>query len=61
VSESEGSVVLDYANAMMHFLAGLPRLVFLIAPLAFLLLHAHMHLRPGVDDPVDRCGLLQKI
>ncbi len=33
---------LCYANAMLHFLAGLPRLVFLTAPLAFLILHAYI-------------------
>ncbi|TXQ66230.1 glycosyltransferase family 2 protein, partial [Escherichia coli] len=27
-----------YANAMLHFLSGIPRLIFLTAPLAFLLL-----------------------
>lgn len=31
-----------YANAMLHFLAGIPRLVFLTAPLAFLLLHVYI-------------------
>src|SRR5471032_3278154 len=33
---------LCYANAMLHFLAGIPRLIFLTAPLAFLLLHAYI-------------------
>ena len=37
-----------YANAMMHFLVGLPRLVFLTAPLAFLLLHAYIIYAPAV-------------
>ncbi|WP_282361558.1 UDP-forming cellulose synthase catalytic subunit [Pseudomonas sp. PS01300] len=37
-----------YANAMLHFLAGLPRLVFLTAPLAFLLLHAYIIYAPAV-------------
>ena len=37
-----------YANAMMHFLAGLPRLVFLLAPLAFLLLHAYIIYAPAL-------------
>ncbi len=32
---------LCYSNAMLHFLYGIPRLVFLTAPLAFLLLHAY--------------------
>ncbi len=38
---------LCYANAMLHFLAGLPRLVFLTAPLAFLLLHAYIIYAPA--------------
>ncbi|MEY4749011.1 MAG: hypothetical protein RIQ60_1225 [Pseudomonadota bacterium] len=33
---------LCYLNAMLHFLYGLPRIVFLTAPLAFLLLDAHV-------------------
>ncbi|AGZ33004.1 MULTISPECIES: UDP-forming cellulose synthase catalytic subunit [Pseudomonas] len=37
-----------YANAMLHFLAGLPRLIFLTAPLAFLLLHAYIIYAPAV-------------
>ena len=37
-----------YTNAMMHFLVGLPRLVFLTAPLAFLLLHAYIIYAPAV-------------
>lgn len=36
-----------YANAMLHFLSGLPRLVFLTAPLAFLLLHAYIIYAPA--------------
>ena len=36
-----------YANAMLHFLAGIPRLVFLTAPLAFLLLHAYIIYAPA--------------
>lgn len=39
---------LCYLNAMMHFLAGLPRLVFLLAPLAFLLLHSYIIYAPAV-------------
>ena len=31
-----------YSNAMLHFLNGIPRLVFLTAPLAFLLFHAYV-------------------
>ncbi|SHN26355.1 cellulose synthase (UDP-forming) [Pseudomonas asturiensis] len=37
-----------YANAMLHFLAGLPRLVFLTAPLAFLLMHAYIIYAPAL-------------
>lgn len=37
-----------YVNAMMHFLAGLPRLIFLTAPLAFLLLHAYIIYAPAL-------------
>lgn len=37
-----------YANAMLHFLAGIPRLVFLTAPLAFLLLHVYIIYAPAV-------------
>lgn len=37
-----------YANAMLHFLAGLPRLIFLTAPLAFLLLHAYIIYAPAL-------------
>ena len=39
---------LCYANAMLHFLYGLPRLVFLTAPLAFLLLHAYIIYAPAL-------------
>lgn len=39
---------LCYANAMLHFLAGIPRLIFLTAPLAFLLLHAYIIYAPAV-------------
>ncbi|OXY83414.1 UDP-forming cellulose synthase catalytic subunit [Oceanimonas doudoroffii] len=39
---------LCYANAMLHFLAGVPRLVFLLAPLAFLLLHAYIIYAPAI-------------
>lgn len=38
---------LCYFNAMLHFLAGLPRLIFLTAPLAFLLLHAYIIYAPA--------------
>ncbi len=37
-----------YANAMMHFLVGLPRLIFLTAPLAFLLFHAYIIYAPAL-------------
>lgn len=39
---------LCYVNAMLHFLAGIPRLIFLTAPLAFLLLHAYIIYAPAV-------------
>ncbi|RLM26740.1 UDP-forming cellulose synthase catalytic subunit [Brenneria alni] len=39
---------LCYANAMLHFLSGVPRLIFLTAPLAFLLLHAYIIFAPAL-------------
>lgn len=39
---------LCYANAMLHFFSGGPRLVFLIAPLVFLLLHAYIIYAPAL-------------
>ncbi|WP_037028432.1 UDP-forming cellulose synthase catalytic subunit [Psychromonas aquimarina] len=39
---------LCYANAMLHFLSGIPRIVFLIAPLAFLLLHSYIIYAPAL-------------
>ena len=39
---------LCYANAMLHFLAGIPRLIFLTAPLAFLLLNAYIIYAPAL-------------
>lgn len=39
---------LCYANAMLHFLAGIPRLIFLLAPLAFLLCHAFIIYAPAL-------------
>lgn len=39
---------LCYTNAMLHFLSGLPRLVFLTAPLGFLLLHAYVIYAPAL-------------
>lgn len=38
---------LCYTNAMLHFMAGLPRLVYLTAPLAFLLFHAYIIYAPA--------------
>ena len=38
---------LCYFNAMLHFLAGIPRLVFLTAPLIFLLLHTYIIYAPA--------------
>ncbi len=43
-----------YANAMLHFLSGIPRLIFLTAPLAFLLLHAYIILCTSADDRAIR-------
>lgn len=39
---------LCYLNAMMHFLSGIPRIVFLLAPLAFLLLHSYVIYAPAL-------------
>ncbi|OLQ95542.1 UDP-forming cellulose synthase catalytic subunit [Vibrio ponticus] len=39
---------LCYANAMLHFLSGIPRIVFLIAPLAFLILHSYVIYAPAL-------------
>ncbi len=39
---------LCYANAMMHFLSGVPRLIFLTAPLAFLFFHAYIIYAPAI-------------
>lgn len=39
---------LCYVNAMLHFLSGIPRIIFLIAPLAFLLLHAYVIYAPAL-------------
>lgn len=39
---------LCYLNAMLHFLSGIPRIVFLIAPLAFLLLHSYVIYAPAL-------------
>lgn len=37
-----------YANAMMHFLAGIPRIIYLTAPLAFLLFHSYIIYAPAI-------------
>ena len=37
-----------YANAMLYFLNGLPRMIFVLAPLAFLLLHSYIVFAPAV-------------
>ncbi|GKX55630.1 cellulose synthase catalytic subunit [Leminorella grimontii] len=39
---------LCYVNAMLHFLAGIPRLIFLTAPLAFLFFHAYIIFAPAL-------------
>lgn len=39
---------LCYANAMLHFLSGLPRLVFLVAPLAYVFFHAYIIYAPAL-------------
>ncbi|GAB3379046.1 UDP-forming cellulose synthase catalytic subunit [Spongiibacter taiwanensis] len=38
---------LCYFNAMLHFLSGIPRMVFLTAPLVFLLLHTYIIYAPA--------------
>lgn len=35
-----------YTNAMMHFLSGIPRIIYLIAPLSFLVFHSYMLYAP---------------
>lgn len=37
-----------YSNAMLYFLNGLPRLIFMLAPLAFLLLHSYIVFAPAI-------------
>lgn len=39
---------LCYANAMLYFLNGIPRVIFLLAPLAFLLLHSYIVFAPAI-------------
>lgn len=40
---------LCYSNAMLHFFNGIPRLMFLTAPLAFLLFHAYVIYAPAIS------------
>lgn len=37
-----------YTNAMLHFLAGIPRIIYLTAPLAFLLFHSYIIYAPAI-------------
>ena len=37
-----------YTNAMLHFLAGIPRLIYLTAPLSFLVFHAYIIYAPAL-------------
>ncbi|WP_299004602.1 UDP-forming cellulose synthase catalytic subunit [uncultured Shewanella sp.] len=39
---------LCYLNAMLHFLSGIPRIVFLVAPLFFLLFHVYVIYAPAL-------------
>ncbi|MEQ4923400.1 UDP-forming cellulose synthase catalytic subunit [Proteus hauseri] len=39
---------LCYLNAMLHFLSGIPRMIFLLAPLTFLIFHAYIIYAPAV-------------
>lgn len=39
---------LCYFNGMLHFLSGIPRIIFLLAPLAYLILGAHIIYAPAV-------------
>ncbi|USD60025.1 UDP-forming cellulose synthase catalytic subunit [Vibrio sp. SCSIO 43140] len=39
---------LCYLNGMMHFLSGIPRLIFMVAPLAFLILDAYIIYAPAL-------------
>lgn len=39
---------LCYVNAMLHFLSGIPRLIYLLAPLAFLLAHSYIIYAPAL-------------
>lgn len=40
---------LCYANAMIHFLNGIPRLIFLLAPLGFLFFHSYLIYAPTIE------------
>lgn len=40
---------LCYANAMIHFLGGIPRLIFLLAPLGFLYFHSYLIYAPTAE------------
>ncbi len=40
---------LCYANAMIHFLGGIPRLIFLLAPLGFLYFHSYLIYAPTTE------------
>lgn len=39
---------LCYVNAMLHFMAGIPRLIYLTAPLAFLIFHSYIIYAPAI-------------
>lgn len=39
---------LCYVNAMLHFLSGIPRIIYLLAPLAFLILHSYVIYAPAI-------------
>ncbi|MCS6057896.1 hypothetical protein LNO36_27665 [Klebsiella variicola subsp. variicola] len=45
-----------YANAMLHFLSGIPRLIFLTAPLAFFAAPCLYHLCARADDRAVRAA-----
>ncbi|TBL31994.1 UDP-forming cellulose synthase catalytic subunit, partial [Klebsiella oxytoca] len=37
-----------YLDAMLHFLSGIPRMIFLLAPLTFLIFHAYIIYAPAI-------------
>ncbi|XTD82649.1 UDP-forming cellulose synthase catalytic subunit [Proteus vulgaris] len=39
---------LCYLNAMLHFFSGIPRMIFLLAPLTFLIFHAYIIYAPAI-------------